>query len=251
MAAEDYCDLLMQKIKASNLHYRVSENPFSLQIMLRKKFIDDQIPSYKSENFESKFKQLEDRLAVKTNECEIRQSEAKNLKEELAKVSEELHETKVELMKTHSNTKHEKSKLHKELKTIKIAAEKKEAEFEQDLKHAKDVIEKKEIRIQEVINANKNLYKQINAARVEAKTSSTSTSSIQASNIVPSLSSYTSLLTTSSKSTNTDSDTKLSDTPTTSNIQYSSPSTLNSDGSYSSNKPQFTNSVRGQDTGRG
>ena len=119
MAAENCSNLIVQKIKASNLHYRLSENAFSLQIMIRKKFIDNHIPNYSSDKFESKIKDLEDKLANKTEECDIIKTEAKNVKEELAKISEELHETKVELTKTHSNTRSEKSKFEKNLKPPK------------------------------------------------------------------------------------------------------------------------------------
>ena len=128
MAAENRCNFLVQNIKASNLHYRISENPFSLQIMIRKKFIDDQVPNYNSDHLESKIKQLENKLALKTKDCDILKTEAKHLKEELYKVSEELHETKVELMNTYSTSKCEKSELDKELKSIGKAAEMKEAE---------------------------------------------------------------------------------------------------------------------------
>ena len=237
MAAENSCNVLVQKLKASNLHYRLSENPFSIQIMIRKRFIDDQIPNYNNENNAAKFKQLEDELAIKATECDKSKSEVKDLKEELAKVSEELHVTKVELTKTHSNTKREKSKLEKELKTIKIAAEKKEVEFEKDLKHYKVIIEKKETRIQEVINANKNLNKQI-IAETKSKASSTSTS-IQTSRILSSSkSSNTPLLSSNSKSTNTDSNSNLIDASATST---SGPSTKDSQKSFSSNKPsKFT-----------
>ena len=115
--------------------------------MIWKKFIDDQIPNYNNDS-ESKIKQLEDKLAIKTKECEIKESEIENLKEELAKVSEECHGTKVELTKAHSNRKRDKSKLEKELKANQIAAKQREVEFEEDLLNAEDVIEKKESRIQ-------------------------------------------------------------------------------------------------------
>ena len=35
------CESILKNIKASNLHYKLNENQFSLQVTIRKKFIDD------------------------------------------------------------------------------------------------------------------------------------------------------------------------------------------------------------------
>ena len=39
MNASDHCDLIIKHIKESNLHYILSENAFSVEIKIKKKFI--------------------------------------------------------------------------------------------------------------------------------------------------------------------------------------------------------------------
>ena len=129
----------------------------------------------------------------------------------------------------------------------KKATEKKEVELEKDLKGAKDAIEKKETRIQEVINANKKLNKQIiEAAKAKSETSLQSTSlQASSSSITSSSKSSDSFLTTSSTSNTGNS--KPSDTSisSTSGIHYASHSNMNSHGP-SRNKPPETNSKHTQ-----
>ena len=42
MGPSETCNLILSNIKDSNLHFILKENPFSAQITLRKKFINDQ-----------------------------------------------------------------------------------------------------------------------------------------------------------------------------------------------------------------
>ena len=44
MNPSEHCETLVRKIKLSNLHNIMKENPFSVQITIRKKYINNQKP---------------------------------------------------------------------------------------------------------------------------------------------------------------------------------------------------------------
>ena len=45
MTPSEVFQQLVQKLYSSHLHFHLSETPFSAQILIRKKFLDDRLPS--------------------------------------------------------------------------------------------------------------------------------------------------------------------------------------------------------------
>ena len=78
------CESILKNIKASNLHYKLNENQFSLQVTIRKKFIDDKIPiPGKCSNLEallSEVNELKNRLNAKIQMVEEVEQENFKLK---------------------------------------------------------------------------------------------------------------------------------------------------------------------------
>ena len=102
MTAEDCCDTIVQKIKSFNLHYQFEENPFSIQIKIRKKFIENKVTKHDlqtnaSEALYEKLRVMEETLENKSEECKTLKEETNHLKAEVVKLGEELYETKLEL----------------------------------------------------------------------------------------------------------------------------------------------------------
>ena len=107
MNPSEYCEQIVRNIKVSNLHYIMKENPFSLQITIRKKFIDNQPPLEKLSMVTSGKLELElkKKLETKTNEAERLHSTNQDLMLEINDVSDELYNTKVELTKQNGRLK--------------------------------------------------------------------------------------------------------------------------------------------------
>ena len=78
MDPSENCEAIVRNIKHSNLHYILSENPFSLQITIRKKYIDDRrplenfflVPDVSSRKLELEIEDLKKKLETKTVEAE-------------------------------------------------------------------------------------------------------------------------------------------------------------------------------------
>ena len=91
MTAEDCCNYSVQKVKSSNLHYHFQENPFAIQIKIRKKFIDDQMCSNDHpkrnviETLEKMLKIMEGKFESKREECELLKKDKIELKAEVTK----------------------------------------------------------------------------------------------------------------------------------------------------------------------
>ena len=100
-------------------------------------------------------------LVEEREECETVKYERNNLK------TDELHDAKIELQKQLAISR-EISIENNELKTSSAKAKKSSDQSSEtarklkvELKQARDIIEEKEIKVQEVVAANKKLYKQI------------------------------------------------------------------------------------------
>ena len=171
MTAEDCCDTIVQKIKSFNLHYQFEENPFSIQIKIRKKFIENKVTKHDlqtnaSEALYEKLRVMEETLENKSEECKTLKEETNHLKAEVIKLGEELHETKLELTNQY--------RVVKEIKKEKV---KQETHLVEELNQAEDALNKEEIRVNDVIVANKKLYKEIlNMKKIKGSASSVSTS---------------------------------------------------------------------------
>ena len=107
MDPSENCEEIVKNIKHSNLHYLLSENPFSLQITIRKKYIDNHrplgnfclAPEVTSRKLELEIEDLKKKLETKTVEAKQLDSKNQELKHELSDVSDELFNTKIELTK--------------------------------------------------------------------------------------------------------------------------------------------------------
>ena len=170
-AVEDCCDIIVKKVKELNLHYHFEETPFGIQIKIRKRFIDDEAPkkgnlktAHVIENLEMSLKTLKRQFEIKSEECESYRKENNCLKEDMAKIDEELCVTKVELTKQYGENADQKKivkNLKKELVILNTEACKMETNHLEEIKLAKHAFHEKDLRIQEVIAANKKLYKEI------------------------------------------------------------------------------------------
>ena len=113
MNPTEYCETIVRKIKLANLHYIVNENPFSLQINIRKKFISNQKPleslvvvnETSKKDLKQDIEHLKKNLDAKTLDLERCKVKNEELMCELTNVSDELFETKIELTKQHSHAK--------------------------------------------------------------------------------------------------------------------------------------------------
>ena len=104
MNPSECCDKIIQKIKISNLHYMIIENPFSVKITIRKKYIEERNQlNFKNDCDTVEVGALKEKLEMKNQECQRIEKDKMNLTSELKIVSDELYATKIELSKHHSN----------------------------------------------------------------------------------------------------------------------------------------------------
>ena len=156
---------LSRRSNSSNLHFQVEENPFAIQIKIRKKFIDNKVSKHDlqtndSKTLREKLIMLEETLESKSNECETSKEETNHFKSEVTKLSEELFETKLELP-------------NQEISSERV---KQETDLEEELRQAKDGLRNEQIRVNDVVLANKKLYKEIlNIKEIKGSTSALST----------------------------------------------------------------------------
>ena len=92
----------VRNIKLSNLHNILEENPFSLQINIRKKFIHGQplknlsmVTEATSEKFEHEMEDRQKKMKTKTTEAKRLASANQDLIVELNDISDELFNTKI------------------------------------------------------------------------------------------------------------------------------------------------------------
>ena len=83
------CEKIVQKIKESNLHFLLKENPFSVQITIRKKFVDERNLTPKGceiiDALEDEIKLLKNSLKTKSDELENSVVENHDLRLDLEK----------------------------------------------------------------------------------------------------------------------------------------------------------------------
>ena len=168
MEPSGYCETIVRNMKLSNLHYILEENPFSLQITIRKKFIDGQQPLKKlsliteatSEKFEFEIEDLKKKLKNKTTDAKRLESANLELKGELNDVSDELFNTKIELTKQNGRLKDSLDKGEK-LETVakNFKSEKKVMMkmAEEKFKELNDEIKVKNVEIIQLSEENKKL----------------------------------------------------------------------------------------------
>ena len=103
MDPNTYCDSILKNIKASNLHYILNENPFSLKVTIRKKFIENRIPipgeSSNLEALQSEVNELKNSLQAQIRKVEEVEQENFKLKASLHEISDELVDTKADVSK--------------------------------------------------------------------------------------------------------------------------------------------------------
>ena len=180
MNPSEYCDKIVRNIKVSNLHYIMKENPFSLQITIRKKFIDNQHPLEKlsmvnevtSGKFELELEidNLKKKLETKTNEAERLHSTNQDLMLEINDVSDELFNTKVELTKQNGRLKDSFDQCEK-LETVadnlknetKVLIKIAEGKF----KELNDEVKAKKYEVDQLSDENKQLLEIISAKKTE------------------------------------------------------------------------------------
>ena len=131
MNPSENCEIILRSVKNSNLHYILKENPFSVQVTIRKKYVDTQRqPCQKlmdgneatKRNFEQEMENLKKDLETKTIEAKQFDETNQKLTVELKDVSEELYNTKIELTKQTEQIKdslEEKKKLKTVIQNLK------------------------------------------------------------------------------------------------------------------------------------
>ena len=182
MGPSEYCDQVVEMVKASSLHYYLKENAFSIQIQIRKKFIDGKEPSddknSADNSLETVIEHYEEKLKSMSTQFE-------NQKKELLDVSKELHQAKIELHKQHQEDKEmkdeiitlkkgsktakgEKEKLKKELDLAKAEFALREKEILEQLDEAKNIVKTRDIKIDNLIKNNRCLNKEITKVKKES-----------------------------------------------------------------------------------
>ena len=159
------CEKLLQALRRSNLNFFINESPYSVQICIRKRFINEtqRIPNPQTFGVEGSDFYLKEKLAKYEAECDTFKSESSALQEKLAKAE-------CDLYKISNNAKENRENLIDEVKTFKNALCKSNedtAKLRSDVSSAKKSNKLKEKEIYNLSRKNENLEESIKNLKEE------------------------------------------------------------------------------------